>query len=219
MGRTRILLGAALALAPLLAQAQTVFYRCVDKNGKKHYSATIPRECLGQPIEQLSRQGTVMGRIDPAADEKARQEKAAAAAKKREESAAAQEEARRNRALLATYTNEKDIEDARARALSDNTKRVKEIEGRIADIKKRQARYEKEMEFYRDGAKSAAKGAAPKVAKPPAKLLEDIQAAELDMRLQDQALEERRKEADSINARYDEDKKRFHALMSPRSGR
>ena len=208
MGRKEILLGAALALAPLVADAQ--FYRCVDKQGKKHYSATIPRECLGQPIEQLSPQGTLMRRIDPEAEEKARKEKEAAAARKREESHAAQEEERRNRALLATYTSEKDIEDARARALSDNTKRVKEVETQIAVIRKRQAGYDKEMEFYRDGAKPGAK-----VAKPPAKLLEDMKAAELDLQLQQQALEARRKEADTINARYDEDKKRFHALMRP----
>lgn len=213
MGRTWVLLGAALALAPLVANAQ--FYRCVDKNGKKHYSATIPRECLGLPIEQLSKQGTVLRRIDPEGEEKARQAKEAAAARKKEESAAAQEQARRNRALLATYTSEKDIEDARTRALGDNTKRVREVELRIADIKKRQARYDKEMEFYRDGAKPAAKGAAPKVAQPPAKLLEDIKAADLDLQLQQQALEERRKEAAAINARYDEDKKRFQALMRP----
>lgn len=213
MGRTWVLLGAALALAPIAADAQ--FYRCVDKQGKKHYSATIPRECLGLPIEQLSASGTVISRIDPQGEEKARQEKEAAAVRKKEESAAAQEQARRNRALLATYTSEKDIEDARARALTENTKRVKEVEGRVVEIRKRQARYDKEMEFYRDGAKPGAKGAAPKVAKPPAKLLEDIQAAELDLQLQQQALEERRKEAEAINARYDEDKKRFQALMRP----
>jgi hypothetical protein len=208
MGRTPILLGAVLALAPLVAQAQT-FYRCVDKDGKKHYSATIPRECLGYPIEQLSRQGTVLRRIDPAGDEKARQEKEAAAAKKREQSAREQEQARLNRALLATYTSEKDIEDARVRALSDNTKRINEVESHIASIKKRQAGYEKEMEFYRDGAKSA------KSAQPPAKLLEDMKAAERDLQLQQEALDARRKEAATINARYDEDKKRFQALVSP----
>jgi hypothetical protein len=78
-----------------------------------------------------------------------------------------------------------------------------------ASIKKRQAGYEKEMEFYRDGAKSA------KSAQPPAKLLEDMKAAERDLQLQQEALDARRKEAATINARYDEDKKRFQALVSP----
>ena len=213
MGRNGLVLGVALALAPLAAHAQgQMFYRCVDKQGKKHYSSTIPRECLGQPIEQLSRHGTVLKRMDPAAEESARQEQAAQAAKKREEDAAAKEAARRNRALLATYTSEKDIEEARTRALGDNAKRVKDVQSRIAEIRKRQAGYAKEMEFYRDGA--AKSGAKPKIAAaPPAKLIEDMRAAEVDLELQEQALASRQKEAEAINARYDEDKRRFKELV------
>ena len=41
MGRTRILLGAVLALAPLLAEAQTVFYRCVDKSGTPDFGRPV----------------------------------------------------------------------------------------------------------------------------------------------------------------------------------
>ena len=102
MGRSWRLAGAMLVLAPLIvpgvAEAQS--YRCVDKNGRKHYSSTIPRECVGMPIEQLSPQGTVMRRIDPAGEAKAREAREAELARKREEDAAAKELARRNRALL-----------------------------------------------------------------------------------------------------------------------
>ncbi|HLS84972.1 MAG TPA: DUF4124 domain-containing protein [Burkholderiales bacterium] len=212
MGRSWRLAGAMLVLAPLIvpgvAEAQS--YRCVDKNGRKHYSSTIPRECVGMPIEQLSPQGTVMRRIDPAGEAKAREAREAELARKREEDAAAKELARRNRALLATYTSVQEIEDARQRALGDNTKRIKEVEQRIAEIRKRQARYQKEMEFYRDGG-------GKKKATPPAKLLEDIRAAELDLELQEQALQARQKEAETINARYDEEKRRFQELVGPAS--
>src|SRR5260221_7927590 len=120
-----LLLAAALALAPLAAQAQST-YRCVSKDGKKYYGSTIPQQCLGQPIEVLSPQGTVIRRIDPEGDERARIAKEAEALKKREEDTAVKEEARRNRALLATYTSEKDIDEARVRALRENDMRSEE---------------------------------------------------------------------------------------------
>lgn len=202
---------AAVALAPLAAGAQE--FRCVGKDGKKYYGSTIPPQCLGQPVEQLSKQGTVIRRIDPEGEEKQRQAKAAEAAEKRKEDAASKEENRRNRALLATYTSEKDVEDARKRALVDNEKAMKEIETRIAGMKKHQAELEKELQFYQEPPKDTKgkpkSGAAPKV---PPKLTEDIKNAEIDLNAQQQLLDAKKKEVDGINAKYDEDKKRFLAL-------
>jgi hypothetical protein len=195
-----LMLAAGLAL-PLMAEAQ--MYRCVSKEGKKYYQATVPMECAGQPVEQISKQGTVIRRIDPEGDEKARVEKQAADAKKKEEDLASREESRRNRALLATYTSERDIEDARARALADNQKSVAEVQTKIEAIKKRRATYDKEMEFYKDKSGTA---------KPPAKLNEDIKNAEIDLNAQESLMAAKRKEVASINAKYDEDRKRYLEL-------
>ena len=72
---------------------------------------------MGRPVEQINAQGLVVRRIDPEGDrEGAPREGSRARREKREEESAARETARRNRALLATYTSEKDIEDARAAA-------------------------------------------------------------------------------------------------------
>jgi hypothetical protein len=220
------LIVALAAVAPLEALAQAKgpaktahSYRCVGKDGKKYYGQTIPQQCLGQPIEGLSSSGTVVLRIDPEGDEKAKQAMEAEMVKKRAEEAANKEASRRNRALLATYTSVKDIEDARARALADNAKLVKEAEDRIAAIRKRQAGYSKEMEFYSDG-KPAEKGGKAKPAadsaargtKAPPKLVEDIRMAEVDLKLQQDALEASKKQVEVINSKYDEDKNRFLAL-------
>ena len=212
------LLVALVALAPLgaLAQPQQT-YRCVGSDGKKYYGQTPPPQCAGQKIEVLNAQGQVVKRIDAAGDAKAREAKEAEMAKKREEDAAAKEAARRNRALLATYTSEKDIDDARARALKDNQKVMQEIEQRIAGIKKRQAGYDKEMEFYKEGAPKDKKGKADaKAPKPPAKLLEEVRTAEVDLRAQQELLAAKQKEVDNINAKYDEDKKRYLELTKRR---
>ena len=193
---------AALIIAPLAAQAQ-VTYRCTSGDGKKYYGSTIPMQCMGHPVEQLNAQGLVVRRIDPEGEKKEREAKAAAAAKAKEEENATREESRRNRALLATYTSERDIEDARARALADNRDAVQQVEARIDTLKKRRAGYDKELEFYQDK-----KGGA----KPPAKLLEDINSVEGDIKVQEELLATKKKEVDAINAKYDQDKKRYIQL-------
>lgn len=202
-----------LALLTLAFGAHAQSYRCTAKDGKKYYGSTVPQECIGQPIEQLSPQGVVMRRFDAQASEQERQAKQAAAVKKQQDDALAKEEQRRNNALLATYTSEKDIEEARGRAIAENEKAIKEIEGRLGEIRKRQAAYGKEMEFYSEG-KANDKGgkgkpAAKPVAKAPAKLTEDIKNAEIDMQAQENLLAAKKKEVEGINAKYDEDRKRF----------
>jgi hypothetical protein len=192
----------ALLIAPLAAQAQ-VTYRCTGKDGKRYYGSTIPMQCVGRVVEQLNPQGLVVRRIDPEGEEKEREAKAAAAAKAKDEEAATREETRRNRALLATYTSERDIEDARARALADHRSAVQDVEGKIDALKKRRIGYDKELEFYQDK-----KGNT----KPPAKLLDDINAVDLDLKAQQDLLMAKKKDVDIINARYDQDKKRYLQL-------
>jgi hypothetical protein len=200
------LAAAALAVAavPLVAEAQS--FRCVGKDGKKYYGSTIPQACLGQPIEQLNAQGMVIRRIDPEGEERARVAKEAEAARKREEDALAQEAARRNRALLATYSSEKDIEEARGRALREHEAAMKQIEDRIGAIRKRQAGYQQELEFYKGKNK------------PPAKLSEDISNADIDLKAQEGLLLAKKRDVDAINAKYDDDKKRYLELSGKKPG-
>jgi multidrug resistance efflux pump len=141
----------------------------------------------------------VVKRIDPEGDEKARLAKEAEEQKKKEMEAAQKDVQRRHRALLATYTSEKDIEEARARALREHQKQLQEVETRIDAIKKRQARHEKDLEVYKDSAKGA----------PPARLKEEITNAEIDLKAQETLLAAKKKEAEGINARYDEDRRRY----------
>ena len=74
------------------------------------------------------------------------------------------------------------------------------------------------MEFYQDGAakpdpkSKSSKPAAAKGAKPPPKLLEDMQMAEVSLKAQEDLLAAKQKEVDSINAKYDDDKKRYQEL-------
>jgi len=168
----------AIAALPFAAQAQS--YRCVGSDGKKYYGSSVPPQCVGRPIEELNNQGMVVKRQDAAAtaDERAKKEADEADMKKR--AAVAKEQGRKDNALLASYTSEKDIEAARARALEGVQKQTAEVEERIAALKKR-----------RD---------TPN---------QDVKAIDVDLRAQEGLLASKRKEMGAINARYDEDKKRY----------
>jgi len=189
---------AALAALPLAAQAQS--FRCVGKDGKKYYGSAVPPECLGQPVEQLSREGRVVKRFDAAASAAEREKKAAEDEERKKREAVSKEEGRRNRALLATYTNEKDIEAARTRALSDNKGAVSDIEKRIGGLKQKLGEQKKELEFYTGKNQ------------PPNKLKQDIQNTEFDIKTQEELLAAKKKEVDQINQRFDDDKKRYNEL-------
>ena len=171
----------AIALLPLAALAQS--YRCVGTDGKKYYGSTVPPQCLGQPVEQLDNRGMVVKRFDAqvSADERSKKEAEEAARKK--QASAAKEQGRKDNALLASYTSEKDIEVARARALESSQQAVKDAENRIAALNKSRS--------------------APKA---------DAKSIDAELKAQQSVLAARRKEMDAINARYDEDKKRYIAI-------
>jgi len=205
-----VLATAALMAAPLVVFAQSksgeYTYRCTGNDGKKYYGSTIPNACLGRPLELINKQGLMVRRIDPEGDEKARIAKEAEAEKKRELEAATKDAQRRNRALLATYTSEKDIEDSRARDLRNHDRGVQEVQRRIEDIKKRQTQFQKELDLF----KTAGKGDAP------TRLKEEITNAQIDLKAQETLLDAKKKEALGINARYDEDKRRYKEAIGRR---
>ena len=182
----------------LAAEAQS--FRCVGNDGKKYYGATVPPQCIGLPVEQLNSQGMVIKRFDAAASAAEREKKAAEEEERKKREVITKEEGRRNRALLATYNDEKDIEQARTRSLKDNEGAVKDIEKRIGGLKTRLTELKKELEFY------SGKN------KPPAKLAEEIRSTEFDIQIQEDVMATKKKEVDQINARYDSDKKRYQEL-------
>ena len=119
--------------------------------------------------------------------------------KKREAALTPEQEKRKNQALLNTYASEKDIEDSRQRALKQAEQATKEIDKRIEEAQKRADKLAAEKEFY-------AKKPMPK------KLQDDIKNTEIDLKGQQDALAAKKKELGEINAKYDEDKRRYLEL-------
>lgn len=188
-------------------RAQVRSYRCVTKAGRKHYGSTIPQPCTGEPVEALSGQGTVLFRIDApltpeqrAAQEAGAEKTAAAEQAQRDAQAAARVQARRDQALLQTYAGENDIEMVRQRALAENQKSREDVERRIAALKKRQD----------DLSKQAAKSKGGQAADEKSE--QDVRAVAYDLDLLQKQLESRNREAAAINARYDEEKRKYLEL-------
>lgn len=185
-------------------RAQVRSYRCVTKAGRKYYGSTIPPQCSGELVEALSAQGTLLFRIEPPLTPEQRAAKQAEAQKAAEAEAARHEaqkqaelQARRDRALLQTYTNEEDIERVRQRALASNREAAAQVEARIAQLRQRQERLAAK---YKDPAAASEKHR------------EELKAVEYDLSQQEQLLESRKREAAEVNARYDEEKRKYRQL-------
>jgi hypothetical protein len=189
---------ALLAAGPAAAQK---LYKYTDPaTGKTVYSERLPAEAAGKANEQLNRQGTVVKRESaaPTAEELAARD--ADRKRKLDEEAAAREERRKNQALLNTYASEKDIDEARARALASNDEAIKDAERKLAEAQKRQKQLAGEAEFFQK--------------KPmPAQLKLDIQNNQSELRTHGELLDAKRKDTAAINAKYDEDKRRYVELM------
>ncbi len=186
----------AAAAAPTAApQSTTRMYKCIDASGRTYYTQVPPTECLGRNAEELSRQGRVVKQIEVLTPE---QQAAREAEKKKRAEAEklAAEERRKNTALLNTYSSVKDIEEARRIALAQAQEAIKTSEGKIKEAEKRRAGFDKEKEFY--------------ARKPiPRKLQQDIQENDLNVKKEQEILESRKREISNLNARYDDDKRRY----------
>jgi hypothetical protein len=196
--RSFVLLVCAAALAgPAAAQK---LYKYTDANGKVVYTDKMPSESAGKPNEQLNRQGTVTKRNEGAPTPEQLAAKEADRKRKLDEEMAAKEEKRKNIALLNTYPSEQDISEARARALKANAEAVEEAQRKLADVRKRQQELAGEAEFFKK--------------KPmPAQLRQDIQVNEAAIVSHTELVDKKKKESEAINAKYDEDLRRYREVV------
>jgi hypothetical protein len=181
--------------------AQTKLYKWVDSSGKVHYTDKLPTESAGRASEELNKQGTVMRKREAAMSAEQRAELEQERKRKAEEDAVAKEQRRKDLALLNTYSTERDIEEARARALKANEEAIKEAERRLAEARKRGDKLRGEAEFY-------AKKPMPK------QLQQEISVNDLEIKAQTEVAEAKRKDVVAINAKYDDDKRRFDDLRA-----
>ena len=118
-----ILLGFAFSLS-----AHAVMYKWVDNKGKVHYGDTIPPEYAQRGNVQLNDSGQVIKKTDAALTPEQIKTRDEANAQAKKEKEAEQRQQRRDKALLATYTDVKEIDLAMQRNMGQIDVQIKSNE-------------------------------------------------------------------------------------------
>ena len=134
-------------MAACAGTAQAQMYRWVDGNGRVHYSDTLPQTYQKSGAAEMNKQGMVVRRTQSEAERMAEIARQAEQLKIERQQA---EQARLDRALMATYTTEAEIDLARDRALEHHKlairgaeTRAKAVEANLAELRARISAIEK----------------------------------------------------------------------------
>lgn len=194
----KFLLPLLLAVAALPAQAK--MYKWVDAQGNVHYTDTLPPASASQGNAELSKSGSVVKKTESAEEKRKRLAAEAEAAERRN---AAAEQARKDRALLSTFTNEKEIDLARDRALEHHNLLIKSAQARLKQLEPRS----KEL-----GEKIAA---ASKKGKPaPAHVQQQYDAKRAEVEEAQRAIKTNEEAMVKVRERYEAEKLRFRELTA-----
>lgn len=176
------------------------FYCCTDTTGKQVCGDILPQACFGRAYRELGADGRTVREVEAPLTAEQRAQKAAEEERRKEEEARQKEQQRKDQALTDTYANVDDIESMRKRSLEEINKSIKNAEARIAEIRNLRKKYENEAEFY-------------KKKKMPAEIQKGLSDTDFEIKGQEAIIESRKKEIDAVQAKYDDDRKRFIDLM------
>jgi hypothetical protein len=175
-------------------------YSCRDANGRTHSADRIISECVGQKIIVRNPDGSIKREIEPQLSGEARAKKEAEEQSKREEQLRLAEQRRRDNALMSMYPREEDIERSRQRSLALPQEIIRTAETRLNEAQNRHAQLNREAEGFKGKA-------VPKGLK---RQIEDIAN---NIAREKNLIQDQHNDLIRINQRFDEDLKRYRALM------
>ena len=183
----------------LIQPASAALKKCIDDKGRtQYYDKTPPQECLGKATVEMSNHGVVLKKTDKEMGAKEAAEQAKnEAAKKRD----IQEKKRLDTALLATYTDKKEIDLARDRNVQPVELAIKGIE---PQLKVSQSRVDV-LQLQLANARKTKNPVLPSINK-------EVGVAKKEVKRLKDELAKRKIELKKIRARFDSDKKRFIEL-------
>ena len=194
------ILGAGFVWVALPADAAGM-YKWTDDKGIVHYSDQMPQDAVNKGATVFDKQGRPLKKIDAAPTQEEMRAKEAEEERMKSSNRLTQERARKDQALLQSYTSEQEIDFARTRAISTVDSQLKSAESYSADLRRRQTEIEKQ--------KVALAG------KPvPAALENELVSLSNELGRQDGLIAQKRDEVASINARYDNDKRRWQEISA-----
>lgn len=203
LGSALLLLTAALPSSQAAAQGRTT-YCCTGDNGRQICSDVLPEQCYGKAYREVNSRGMTVKKVEAPLTPEQRTLREAEAKQARDEELRRKEEDRRNRALLATYASEQDIDHVRDRAVADVEKAIKASREKLVELNKRKEQLDNEAEFY-------------KKKSPPPQLQAQMRDNDSEIKAQQTAIEARHKEIEALRKRYDEEKLRYRELTKART--
>lgn len=205
------------AILPLLlllatsVQAAGEFYCCHDPvSGRRVCGDTLPEQCRGRAYRVLDSGGNIVKEIGPPLTPEQKAEQVLENRRKKQLEDASREQRRRDQALLDTYTTPEDIDLAQKKAEADVNLAILATISRIDAVRTKRKKFADEAEFYK------------KKTLPP-ELDKELRAIDHEIKLQQELLEIKKKDFESIKAKYDADRKRYFELTrrppaTPNSG-
>ncbi|MDQ6618630.1 MAG: DUF4124 domain-containing protein [Pseudomonadota bacterium] len=186
------------------ADAQAATYKWVDDKGVVHYTDKVPTEAINRGNVQLSKEGVPLRKLDPALTPEQQRAKEQDDERKRIVAKQQEEVARRDRALLASYTSETEIDLARQRAIATVDTVLQSVAAYTERINRRKTELQDKMSTYKN--------------RPvPVVLEREYESLNQELDRQHEVVAMKRKEAATIGAKYDADKVRWRELSTTRA--
>jgi hypothetical protein len=201
--RLTFLIAAIVALVGAAdAAAGGRIYKWTDEKGVTHYGESIPPEYRDQAATEMTQRGLPVRKIEGAgaleAQRKAALDKAQA---DREEQKRLFEQRRRDMALVNTYTNSREIDDARERNLAAPTQAMRNLEPRMKRVQDELAALQRQAQTLGSSGKAV-----------PEFVRQDIEDRKLELAEMVAEKERYESQIQAIRARYEADKKRYIEL-------
>ncbi|MBI3053232.1 MAG: hypothetical protein HYY77_04150 [Betaproteobacteria bacterium] len=205
-------LPAALLLATGVTQAQAQGSGKIicwkDKSGKViGCGDKVPPEFQDSATKELSQRGVTIKQSDAPLTAEQRRAQQADAERKRADEQKRAEQQRQDKAILDTFTNEKEIELKRARDVQQLESTIETLQTNLKNANDRQAQGRARIEQSRKNKKPV----------PPA-VQQEFDRSEGEKAKIEIQIAQKRKEIAALNQKYDEIKKRFAELMGGAAG-
>lgn len=190
-------LGSHNVLAQQSAVKQT--YCCTDANGVQVCSDQLPPQCYNRAYRVMEG-NTVIRREEAPLNAEQRRQRVAEERRRAEDDRARREQLRRDRILVDTYNTVEAIDIQRERAIKEIEEGLVQAKNRLLELGKQHQALDAETEFY-------------KRTPLPNDLRAAIRANEADIAAQQSIVDSKKKDIDAVNARFDEDKRRYLQLL------
>lgn len=178
---------------------------CSDDAGKRICGDVLPAACSKRAYSEINERG-LRGPDHAAPLTEAQQAaKDAADQSKRETAKAELDQKRRDQALLATYANESELDNARDRAVKEVMRSIQQSQDKITSAQKEQKKL--------DGQMAAAKDSDEQV-----EIREQLSRVKATIRGQEDAIAGKNRDIEKIKAKYEADRVRLRELRSNKLG-